>query len=139
MLYNIVVVFDIHWHEQAMGIHVVPILNPPSTSLPIPSLWVVPVHQLWVSCFMHWTWTGDLFHNGNIHVSMLFSQSIPPSTSPTDPKVCSLYLCLLCYLTYRVIITIFLNSIYMHHYTVLVFFFLTYFSLYNRLQFHPPH
>ena len=32
------------------------------TSLPIPFLWVVPVHQLWVPCFMHQTWTGDLFH-----------------------------------------------------------------------------
>ena len=32
-------------------------------------------------------------------------------------------LCLFCCLTYRVILTIFLNSIYMHQYTVLVFFF----------------
>ena len=31
------------------------------------------------------------------------------------------------------------NSIYMHQYTVLVLFFLTYFTLYNRLQLHPPH
>ena len=30
-----------------------------------------------------------------------------------SPKVYSLYLCLFCYLVYRVIITIFLNSIYM--------------------------
>ena len=40
---------------------------------------------------------------------------------------------------YRVIITIFLNSTYICYYTVLVFFFLAYFTLYNRLQFHLPH
>ena len=74
------------------------------------------------------------FTYGNIHVSMLFSQIIPQS-----PKVCSLHLCLFCCPAYRVIITIFLNSIYMCYYTVLVFFFLTYFTLYNRLQYHPPH
>ena len=37
---------------------------------------------------------------------------------------------LFCCLTYRVIITIFLNSIYMRYYTVLVFFFLSYFTRY---------
>ena len=58
---------------------------------------------------------------------------------PQSPKVCSLHLYFFCCLTYRVIITIFLNSLYMHQYTVLVFFFLTYFTLYNRPQFHPHH
>ena len=37
-----------------------------------------------------------------------------PRLFPQSLKVCSLHLCLFCYLLYRVIITIFLNSIYMH-------------------------
>ena len=36
-------------------------LLPPS-SLPIPSFWVVPVHQPQASIIVHQTWTGDSFH-----------------------------------------------------------------------------
>ena len=39
-----------------------PSWTPPSTSLPIPSLWVISVHQPQASCIMHQTWTGDSFH-----------------------------------------------------------------------------
>ena len=39
-----------------------PTLNPPPSSLPIPSLWVVPVHQPQASSIVHRTWTGNSFH-----------------------------------------------------------------------------
>ena len=41
-------------------------------------------------------------------------KSSHPHLLPQSPKDCSLHLCLFCCLAYRVIITVFLNSIYMH-------------------------
>ena len=132
--------FAIYQHESATGIHVFPILNPPPTSFPVPSLWVISVHQPQASSIMHWTWTGDSFH---IWYYTCFNAILPnlphPLPLPQSPKDCSIHQCLFCCLVYRVIVTIFLNSIYMRYYTILVVFFLAYFTLYNRLQFHPPH
>ena len=54
--------FAIYQNESATGIHVFPILNLPPSSLPIPSLWVVPAHQPQASSIVHRTWTGDSFH-----------------------------------------------------------------------------
>ena len=93
---------------------------------------------------------STLFHASNLdwrlisYMILYMFQCHSPKSShplllPQSPKVCSLHLCLFCYLAYRVIITIFLYSIHTHCSTVLVFFFLTYFTLYNRLQLHPPH
>ena len=86
LLYSVVVVFAIHWHKSAMDLHVFPIPNPPLTSLSIPSLWVVPVHQprALVSCIQ--PGLAICFTLDNIHVSMLFSQIIPPLPSPIESK-----------------------------------------------------
>ena len=48
-------------------------------------------------------------------------KSSHPRLLPQSPKVCSLHLCLFCCLAYKVIITIFLNSIYMLLYCIGVF------------------
>ena len=73
-----------------MGLHVFLILNPPPTFLPIPSLWVIPVHQPEhpVSCIE--PGLALCFTYDNIHVSMLFSQIYHPHFLPQSPKDCSI-------------------------------------------------
>ena len=61
-------------------------------------------------------------------------KSSHPLPLPQSPEDCSIHQCLFCCLAYRVIVTIFLNSIYMRQYTVLVFFFLQAPVLTNQLD-----
>ena len=92
---------------------VFPILNLFPTSLPVPPLWVIPVHQHQASCILHWTWTGNSFL---IRCYTCFNAILPNHPTlplPKSPKDCSRHLCLFCCLAYRVVITLFLNSIYM--------------------------
>ena len=86
ILYSIVMVFVIHWLELAMDLHVFPIPIPPPTSISTRSLWVFPVHQPWalVSCIQ--PGLVICFILDSILVSMLFSQNIPPSPSPTESQ-----------------------------------------------------
>ena len=67
--------------------------------------------------------SSALFHALNLDWSSIYHRVIymfqrhSPKSSHSrllsqSPKDCSVHLCLFCYLTYRVIVTIFLNSIY---------------------------
>ena len=80
------IVFAIHQHASATGVHVFPILNPPPTSLPIPSLWVIPVHQPQASCILHQTWTGDSFIIRYYTCFNAILPNHPPPPSPTESK-----------------------------------------------------
>ena len=71
--------FVTHWHESAIGVHEFPILNPPPTSHPISSLWIIPVHQPQASCIE--PRLAIRFLPDSIHVSMPFSQIIPQGWS----------------------------------------------------------
>ena len=76
--------FAKHQNESTTGIHVLPILNPPPSSLPTPSLWVVPVHQPQASSIVIEPGLATHFIHDITHVSVPFSQIFPPSPSPTE-------------------------------------------------------
>ena len=44
-----------HRHESTTGVHKLPILNPPPTSHPISSLWIIPMHLPQASCILYRT------------------------------------------------------------------------------------
>ena len=96
-MYNIVVVFAIHWHESAMGGWFMSSLPPPTIQLPPPSLshpsgssqCTSPEHP--VSCIK--PGLVIYFTYDNIHVSMLFSQIIPPLFFPDRVQKSILYIC----------------------------------------------
>ena len=113
LLYNIVVVFAIHWHESAMGVHVSPCWTPshlPPHPIPLGCPSAPALSALFHASNLDWWSISQMV----IHMFQCYSlKSSHPPLLPQSPKVCSLYLCLFCCLAYRVIITILINSIYM--------------------------
>ena len=106
--------FAIYWHESATDVHVSPILNPllcPSPPHPLGCPSAPALSALFHASNLDWSWVSHMV----IYTFQCYSfKSSRPCLLPQSPKVCSLYLCLFCCLACRVIITIFLNSIYMH-------------------------
>ena len=95
-----------------MGVHVFPILNPSPTSVPPP----IPLSHPSAPALT------ILYHASNLdwrfvsHMILYMFQCHSPKSShplplPQSPKDCSIHLCLFCSLAYKVVITIFLNSI----------------------------
>ena len=112
-----------------------PILTPPAPSPPPPpglsqcTSFGFPASYSELALLIYFTC-------GNTHVSVLLSHIIPPLPSPAESKSLFLYVSLLlrCICSHRSCLSKF------HIYALIysVFLFLTYFTLYNSFQFHPP-
>ena len=103
--------FAIHWHESAMGVHVFPILNLPPHPIPQGHPCAPALSTLSHASDLDWWSISQMV----IYMFQCYSlKSYHLCLLPQSLRVCSLHLCLFCYLAYRVIVTIFLNSIYMH-------------------------
>ena len=110
--------------------------------LPIPPLQEVTKHRAHLPVLCGCFPLAIYFTFGSVYMSMPFSHFVPAYPSPSlCPQVHSLRLHLYSCPAPRFFRTnsFFLDSIYMCQHTVFVFLFLTYFTLYDRLQVHPPH
>jgi len=64
--------------------------HPEPSSLPIPSLWVVPVHQPQASSILHRTWTGDSFQLCFLHWISFHKKEL--NSNDTKLEVVSLFI-----------------------------------------------
>ena len=103
--------FAIHQHESTTGVHVFPILNPPPRTIPLGHPSAPAPSILYPASNLDWQLVSHMIlYMFQCHSS----KSSHPHPLPQSPKDCSIHLCLFCCLADRVIVTIFLNSTYMH-------------------------
>ena len=106
-------VFAIHQYESAMG---TPVFPEPHSHL--------PPYPIPLGCPRALA-LGVLLHASNLHWSSVLHmviymfqcyslQSSHPRLLPQSPKVCPLHLCLCCCPAYKIVVTVFLNSIYIY-------------------------
>ena len=86
------------WTPSHLSRHPIPLGNP---SAPAPSILYHALNLDWQSVSHMIIYMFQCYSLKSSHHRLL----------PQSPKICSLHLCLFCCLTYKVIITIFLNSI----------------------------
>ena len=96
------------------GFTCVPHPDPLPASPSTQALWVFPVHQPWALVYasnLGW-WSVSFLIVYLFRWCFLWTSH--PRLLPQSLKVCSVHLCLFFCFAYRVIVTIFLNFIYMH-------------------------
>ena len=109
------IIFAKYQNESTTGIPAFPILNPLPSSLPYPTLPLgrpsAPAPSIqYRASNLDWRLISYMI----LYVFQCHSpKSSHPLPLPQSPKECSTHQCLFCCLVYRVIVTIFLNSIYM--------------------------
>ena len=119
--------------------HIPSLLSLPPTLL-IPPLQVVTKHRADLPVLCSYFPLVLYFTFGNVYRSVLLSHFVPAYLPPPRVLKSSLYISVFIpVLPLGSSEPFFLDPIYMCQHTVFVFLFLSYFTLYDRLQVHPIH